>query len=92
MSAIRSASAPVVSCDMNVWQALETSRGLTAVAASWRERLGDEFEGFKDAFLQRAAGVPKGMPCRGGCGCTHEIVMGNEGRVESGEGRAVMGG
>jgi hypothetical protein len=60
---------------MNVWHALESSRGLTAVAASWRERLGDQFEPFKTAFLQRAHGIPKGMPCPRGCGCTHEIVV-----------------
>jgi hypothetical protein len=69
---------------MTVWQALETSRGLTAVAASWRERLGEQFEPFKDAFLQRAQGVPKGMPCPRGCGCTHEIVTSDEWRVASG--------
>jgi hypothetical protein len=74
MSATGSVRPRVVSCDVNVWQALESSRGLTAVAASWRERLGDQFHAFKDAFLQRAAGLPRGMPCPRGCGCTHEIV------------------
>jgi hypothetical protein len=72
---------------MNVWQALETSRGLTAVAASWRERLGEQFEAFREAFLQRAPGVAKGMPCPRGCGCTHEIVTGDEGRGSSEEGK-----
>src|SRR5215470_5314272 len=86
MSAIRSSRAAVVSCRMNIWQALETSRGLTAVAASWRERLGEQFEPFKEAFLQRASGVAKGMPCPRGCGCTHEIVTGVEGRGLSEEG------
>jgi hypothetical protein len=80
---------------MNVWQALESSRGLTAIVASWRERLGEEFEAFKDAFLQRAAGVPKGMPCPRGCGCTHEIVAGDgrsdECRVASDEGKEQRG-
>jgi hypothetical protein len=60
---------------MNVWHALESSRGLTAVAASWRERVGDQFNPFKTAFLQRAHGVAKGMPCPRGCACTHEIVQ-----------------
>jgi hypothetical protein len=88
MSAVSSSSERVVSCRMNVWQALETSRGLTAVAASWRERLGGQFEAFKEAFLQRAPGVAKGMPCPRGCGCTHEIVMSEEWRVTSDEGKA----
>jgi hypothetical protein len=86
MSGISSSSAAVVSCRMNVWHALETSRGLTAVAASWRERLGNQFEAFKEAFLQRAPGVAKGMPCPRGCGCTHEIVTRVEGRGLSEEG------
>jgi hypothetical protein len=72
---------------MNVWQALESSRGLTAIVASWRERLGEQFDEFKDAFLQLAAGVPKGMPCPRGCGCTHEIVAREECGVSSVEGR-----
>jgi len=74
MSANSSAGGPVVNYTVNIWQALESSRGLTAVAASWRERLGEQFETFKEAFLQRAPGVAKGMPCPHGCGCTHEIV------------------
>lgn len=65
---------------MNVWLCLESSRGLTAVAACWRERLGGQFEPFKTAFFQRAHGVPKGMPCPRGCACTHEIVMSDEGK------------
>jgi hypothetical protein len=73
---------------MNVWQALETSRGLMAVAASWRSRLGEHFDGFKEAFLQRAAGVPKGMPCPRGCGCAHEIVTSDEWEVSSEGGRS----
>src|SRR5215468_9443106 len=91
MSGISSGGAAVAHCRMNVWQALETSRGLTAVAASWRERLGEQFEAFKEAFLQRAPGVAKGMPCPRGCGCTHEIVAGDETsdecRVASEEGK-----
>jgi hypothetical protein len=88
MSAISSTGPPVVSWPMNVWQALESSRGLTAVAASWRERLGAQFEPFKDAFLHRAPGVPKGMPCPRGCGCTHEIVTGVEDQVTRMEGES----
>jgi hypothetical protein len=76
---------------MNVWHALESSRGLTAVAASWRERLGDQFDPFKDAFLQRAPGVPKGMPCPLGCACTHEIVTSDGCRVASDERKSADG-
>jgi hypothetical protein len=75
----------------NIWSCLESSRGLTAVAASWRERLGDQFEPFKDAFLQRAPGVPKGMPCPRGCACTHEIVTSDECRVASDEEKCAGG-
>jgi hypothetical protein len=60
---------------MNVWQALESNRGLTAVAACWRQRVGVQFDVFKTAFLQRAPGVGRGMPCPRGCACTHEIVQ-----------------
>ena len=91
MSAISSIDSPVVSCRMTVWQALESTRGLTAAAASWRERLGDQFDSFKTAFLQRAPGVPKGMPCPRGCACTHEIVTSDEWRVSSSEGERVEG-
>jgi hypothetical protein len=76
---------------MNVWQALETSRGLSGVAVSWRERLGDQFDSFKTAFLQRAPGVPKGVPCPRGCGCTHEIVTSDECRVASDERKSADG-
>jgi hypothetical protein len=75
----------VVNSFMNIWSALESSRGLTAVAACWRERLGDQFEPFKTAFLQRAHGTPKGMPCPRSCACTHEIIC-DEGRGSSEEG------
>jgi hypothetical protein len=81
----------VVSSPVNIWCALESTRGLTAVAASWRERLGDQFDPFKTALLQRAPGTPKGMPCPRGCACTHEIVMGDEWRVASDE-RKYAGG
>ena len=76
---------------MNIWQALESSRGLTAVAASWRERLGDQFDPFKDAFLQRAPGIPRGMPCPRGCACTHEIVTSDECPVASDERKSADG-
>jgi len=60
---------------MTPWSSLESARGLTAVAASWRERLGDQFASFKIAFLQRVPGIPKGLPCPRGCACTHEIIL-----------------
>lgn len=72
-------SAIVISYPVNVWASLESSRGLTAVAACWRQRVGEEFEPFKTAFLQRAPGVARGMPCPRGCACTHEITQSEEG-------------
>src|SRR5437762_11916633 len=77
---------PAVDYHVNVWSCLESSRGLTAIAASWRERLDEEFDSFKTTFLQRAHGVPKGMPCPRGCACAHEIVS-DECRVSSDEGK-----
>src|SRR2546421_5609198 len=68
----------VVSSSVNVWTCLESSRGLTAVAACWRQRVGEQFDAFKAAFLQRAPGVAKGLPCPRGCACTHEIVLEQE--------------
>src|SRR5260370_29628774 len=91
MNSIGPVGPAVLSCRMNIWQALESSRGLTAVAASWRERLGDPFDPFKDAFLQRAPGIPKGMPCPRGCACTHEIVTSDECRVASDERKSADG-
>src|SRR5436305_5168524 len=68
----------VVSSSVNVWTCLESGRGLTAVAACWRQRVGEQFDAFKSAFLQRASGVAKGLPCPRGCACTHEIVLEQE--------------
>src|ERR1043166_5697308 len=78
--------ANVVDYNVNMWLCLESSRGLTAVAAGWRERLCERFEPFKNAVLPRAPGVAKGMPCARGCACTHEIV------TSKGEGEEVDGG
>lgn len=71
-------SAVAVNYGVNVWQGLESSRGLTAVAACWLERVGEQFEPFKTAFLQRAPGMGRGMPCPRGCACTHEIISDTE--------------
>lgn len=87
-------NAVIVSSSVNIWPALESTRGLTSVAACWRQRVGEQFEPFRTAFLQRAPGVPKGMPCPRGCACTHEIVVQREfpspnpiGRGARGEGQ-----
>src|SRR5712692_10057277 len=68
------------------WAGLERIRGLSAVPAVWRRHLGEEFEGFKRAFLLPRAEAAKSFPCER-CGCAHEIhegrVLGVEGRGES---------
>ncbi len=84
-------SAVAVNYGVNVWQGLESSRGLTAVAACWRQRVGEEFDAFKTAFLQRAPGMGRGMPCPRGCACTHEILIDNRVPSPHSIGRGIKG-
>jgi len=59
---------------MNPWAVLESLRPPTAVAAVWRSRLGDRFEAFSAAFLERTSVSATFFPCPRGCGCAHEVV------------------
>lgn len=56
------------------WSALESIPGQTAVAALWRERLGDGYDEFKNAFLQPAPDLAHSYPCPNDCGCWHEVI------------------
>jgi hypothetical protein len=64
--------------DQFVWAALESSRGLISVPACWKERLGDDYESFRAAFLASSSEAAKYYPCPLGCGCMHEIVYAGE--------------
>jgi hypothetical protein len=59
---------------MNPWAVLESLRALAAIPAVWRSRLGDSFEAFSAAFLERTSVSATSFPCPRGCGCAHEII------------------
>ena len=64
------------------WRCLEDLRGLVAVPAGWRARLGGEFEAVRDAYLRVRPGDPgRSFPCPHGCGCAHRIVCHDDGRI-----------
>ncbi len=56
------------------WSCLERLAGSGAVLSVWRRELGEHFDGFGKAFLQRAKDPALAFPCPRGCGCAHEIV------------------
>ncbi|HTL55953.1 MAG TPA: hypothetical protein VL361_09755 [Candidatus Limnocylindrales bacterium] len=56
------------------WAALESLRGTAASALIWRERLGETYNRFSAAFLQRTATLARSYPCPQGCGCAHEVI------------------
>ena len=56
------------------WSALEAIPGQTAVGALWQARLGEQYEEFKDVFLQPASEFARSYPCPADCGCWHEVV------------------
>jgi hypothetical protein len=58
----------------NPWPALERIPNLAAVPRVWRQHLGDDFDSFSSAFLQRSAHAVRFYPCPRGCGCAHEII------------------
>ncbi|OQC24193.1 MAG: hypothetical protein BWX68_02360 [Verrucomicrobia bacterium ADurb.Bin063] len=64
-----------------LWRCLEDLRGLVAVPAGWRARLGGEFEGVRGAFLRARPGAARSFPCPDGCGCYHEVVHHDDGRI-----------
>ena len=57
------------------WPALEAVAGLSAVAAEWRLRFGDEYASAK-SFLRPNGKWATSHPCtaRPGCGCAHDVV------------------
>jgi len=73
-NAVTTRTSPTASSVEGVWSALESSRGLLSVPACWRERLGENYEPFRKAFLSQSSQLPTVYPCPRHCGCMHEII------------------
>src|SRR6266478_4674787 len=58
----------------SLWRSLEAIPGFSAVPVVWRRYLGDEFEIFRAAFLQKKAVTVSSFPCPQNCGCAHSII------------------
>lgn len=63
-----------------LWRALE-SVNAPAVGAEWRKRVGDEFEVLRSAFLRADGDPATSHPCSAGCGCRHQAVHHDDGRI-----------
>lgn len=63
------------------WQGLEDIRGPAAVASVWRRWVGDDFATIKGAFLQARPKPAASFPCPQECGCAHEVVRHDDGRI-----------
>ena len=64
-----------------LWRCLEDLRGLVAVPAGWRARLDGEFEAVHGAFLRGRPEAAASFPCPHECGCFHEVVRHDGGRI-----------
>jgi len=67
----------------DLWHSLETLPGLSAVPASWRRRLTDQFPSFARAFLEPKDHLAITYPCPSHCGCAHQIVAFNGGQLQA---------
>src|SRR3954447_21000753 len=56
------------------WRSLEAIPGFSALPHVWRRHLGDDFEAFRTAFLQKKATIVRSFPCPRNCGCAHWIL------------------
>ena len=56
------------------WRSLEAIPGFSALPAVWRRYLGDDFETFRAAFLQKKTTTVRSFPCPRNCGCAHFII------------------
>ena len=64
------------------WRCLEDLRGLVHVPAGWRARLDGEFDAVRGAFLRARPGASaRSYPCPHECGCSHEVVRHDDGRI-----------
>ncbi len=64
-----------------VWRCLENIRGLVGVPALWRSWLGGDFGAFRGAFLRQRPERAESYPCPNVCGCAHEVVRHDDGRI-----------
>ena len=64
------------------WHCLEDVHGLVAVPAVWRARLRADYDVFNDAFLRKRREPARSVPCPHGCGCAHEVVRHEDGRLK----------
>jgi len=64
-----------------LWRCLEDLRGLVAVPAGWRARLDGEFDAVRGAFLRARPEAARSFPCPHECGCFHEVVRHDDGRI-----------
>lgn len=64
------------------WSACESIPGLVAVEAEWRLKSGEQFDGAK-VFLKPRQSLATSIPCpaKMPCGCYHEIVRHDDGRI-----------
>ncbi len=56
------------------WPTLERLPSLRAIPSTWRSLMGDEFENFQSAFLQKLPDPAQGFFCEK-CYCTHEVII-----------------
>ena len=71
-----------------IWQALETlaagyqlNTSLAAVPAKWRELVNGHYDGMLKAFLRTTDQPAFSYPCPQECGCAHEIIRHDSGRI-----------
>src|SRR5260221_3332211 len=64
----------------SVWSSLEPLPGLNAIPSVWSEKLGEEFNLFKAAFLQPRPAPAQSFPCRN-CGCAHDVTIHGPGDI-----------
>jgi hypothetical protein len=64
-----------------LWRCLEDLCGLVAVPASWRARLDGDFDAVRGAFLRARVDAARSFPCPRECGCAHEVVRHESGRI-----------
>ena len=65
----------------NLWRCLEVIASGNHVAAEWTEWAGEQFPALRSAFLSDARKRARFIPCPRGCGCEHEIVEREGGKL-----------
>lgn len=72
----------------SVWKSLEAlaagyqvNTSLAAVPATWRELAGSHYDGMLKGLLRTTGETAHSYPCPQGCGCAHEIIRHDRGRI-----------